>query len=79
MKDLSQYEGEWNIRTNLSHGRGCRIWEDGSIYEGWLINGKASGKGRLITVDGHIYTGYWANDKFHGYGESIQNYGSSYN
>ena len=52
-----QYEGEWNIRTNLSHGRGCRIWKDGSIYEGWWQNGKASGRGRLISAQGHIYTG----------------------
>ena len=42
-EDLSQYEGEWNMKTNERHGRGWQIWDDGSIYEGWWANGEANG------------------------------------
>ena len=44
------------------------VWKDGSIYEGYWFNDKATGKGRLIHADGDVYSGEWKEDKADGYG-----------
>ena len=69
LNDNSTYEGEWNVETNMRHGRGIQIWQDGSIYEGYWVHDKANGRGRLIHGDGDIYEGMWKDDKASGYGQ----------
>ena len=78
LEDGHEYEGEWNTKTNLRHGKGYQIWYDGSIYEGYWINDKANGRGRLIHADGDIYDGDWVDDRAHGHGTYIQSGGSKY-
>ena len=51
------YYGEWNIEKNERHGRGIQSWIDGSRYEGFWKNDRASIKGLLIHADGDIYEG----------------------
>ena len=57
MQDGAQYEGEWDVDRNLRHGKGCQVWSDGSIYEGYWKHDKANGRGRLIHADGDVYHG----------------------
>ncbi len=38
-------------------------WPDGSLYEGYWVNGMANGRGRMIHADGNYYEGDWVNDK----------------
>ena len=64
----SIYDGEWNILTNMRHGRGNQVSSDGSIYDGYWKNGLAHGRGRLVHADGDIYAGNWKEDKAHGKG-----------
>lgn len=43
-----------NIKTEECEGRGGFIWNNGSIYEGWWLNGKRQGQGRELYSDGTI-------------------------
>jgi antitoxin component YwqK of YwqJK toxin-antitoxin module len=67
---------EENIHTNESgietiHG------DDGSIYEGQLVNGIPSGRGRFIHREGFvIYMGHWKNGLMNGYGTAYYPDGS---
>ena len=45
-----------------------QVWPDGTIYEGYWLNGRANGKGRIIHADGVWYNGNWLNDKANGQG-----------
>ena len=78
LADNAQYEGEWNVDTDMRHGQGYQIWSDGSIYEGYWKHDKANGRGRLIHADGDIYDGYWKDDKAHGYGQYTHTDGAQY-
>ena len=33
------------------------VWRNGSLYEGFWVDGKASGYGRFIHPDGDVYEG----------------------
>ena len=37
-------------------------YEDGSVYEGVLKDGKRSGNGKMLYADGRIYEGNWSDD-----------------
>ena len=63
----------------MLHGKGKKIWVDGSVYEGQFVNGKAEGTGRFIdSKNGFIYMGNWQNDKTNGQGTLTQVNGATY-
>ena len=62
-----EYEGEWN-EDGEKDGKGVQVWVDGTLYEGYWLNGKANGKGRMIHADGDVYQGFFKDDKAHGPG-----------
>ena len=55
----AHYKGEWlrNATPEVRTGRGTQIWPDGSMYEGYWVDSKATGRGRLIHADGDVYEG----------------------
>lgn len=73
----SIYTGDWNS-SNEKHGKGSQVWKDGSLYEGFWLNGKANGRGRLIHSNGDVYEGEWSNDKAEGKGIYIHSDGAKY-
>ena len=78
MDDGSVFTGDWNIATNMRHGQGNQVWQDGSIYDGYWKNGLANGRGRLVHADGDIYDGHWKDDKAHGKGQYTHTDGAEY-
>ena len=70
------YYGEW--KDNEIYGRGVQQWLDGSRYEGYFINGKASIKGKLFHSNGDTYDGEWLNNKANGHGLYIHVGGEYY-
>jgi uncharacterized protein (TIGR02145 family) len=55
-----------NIQTNQNQKR---ILDDGSIYEGELVNGIMEGKGKYLFKDGTLYVGDFKNNQLEGYGK----------
>jgi len=53
-------------------------YDDGSVYEGDLINGNPHGKGKITFADGNMYEGDWVNGKRHGKGKSAFTNGDKY-
>ena len=47
MEDGKEYEGEWDSEGQRS-GKGVSRGVDGSLYEGFWLNGQKNGKGRSI-------------------------------
>lgn len=45
-----------------------QIWEDGTKYQGSVVNGKRHGKGTITWPDGSRYVGYFKNDLRNGPG-----------
>lgn len=43
------FKGEWNSQTNLPHGHGIVVLQNGDIFEGTFFNGLPKGTGRLIS------------------------------
>ena len=76
--DKTIYYGEWDKQTNFRHGRGIKIWQDNSKYEGYWAHDKANGKGKLTHYDGDIYEGEWVDDKPNGKGCYIHKDGTKY-
>jgi len=74
----SHYVGEWQEGTDIREGRGMNVWSDGSIYEGYWRDNKATYFGRLIHKDGDVYQGEWLDDKAHGFGYYMHIDGSLY-
>ena len=37
-------------------------YTDGSIYDGWLKNGRREGLGTMTYADGAVYIGQWENN-----------------
>jgi len=52
-------------------------YDDGAVYEGEYVKGKAHGKGR-VTFDGCVYEGDWVDGKYHGQGRRTWSDGSFY-
>ena len=46
----------------MRHGNAKIIYKDGSVFEGKIVNGKASGHGRHIRNNGEYYVGNWIED-----------------
>jgi len=50
--------------------KGKKRYDNGSVYDGDLVNGIRSGKGKGITANGGgVYEGDWVNDTFNGKGK----------
>ena len=62
-----RYEGEVD-NEGRRDGRGIGLYPDGTLYEGYFVEGKRQGKGRSTKVNLEVYTGEWYNDLFHGFG-----------
>lgn len=71
-------KGEFNSKTNIPHGRIQRKWPDGSVYEGYFLEGQANIKGRLLHADGDVYDGQWINGKAEGEGVYFHSNGNKY-
>lgn len=56
------------FREKKFNGKGRQVYEDGSIYEGWFLNGERGPFGRLIFKDGQVYIGEFFHNKPHGVG-----------
>lgn len=76
--DGSVYYGEWKLGTNIKHGRGIQIWDDGSMYQGQFHNNKAHYLGKLIHQDGDFYEGEWFEGKAQGKGMFVSHYDGSF-
>ena len=74
------YTGQWRKSKDESvrEGRGMLVWLDGTLYEGYFKNDKASMYGRLLHKDGELYQGEWLDDKAHGFGFYYRFDGSMY-
>ncbi|KAH3742788.1 phosphatidylinositol 4-phosphate 5-kinase 8 [Pelomyxa schiedti] len=53
------YVGGW--KDDVFHGRGVRIWDDGTRYEGDWVCGKMHGAGKKWERDGTVIEGVWEN------------------
>ena len=67
-----KYDGEWKLGTNVKHGRGVTILDDGHMYEGYYLNGKENGKGRCIYNNGTYIESGFLNGKPFGEGKCLQ-------
>lgn len=62
------YNGEWDIKMQEQNGLGTMQYSwDGSIYNGYWLQGKAHGRGQLYS-DHFEFNGCFEKDKFHGKG-----------
>ena len=52
----------------MMHGQGVYYFQDGSRYEGPLVNGTFEGWGTYYKADGSYYQGQFRNDNFNGEG-----------
>ena len=59
LENDTKYEGDWIIGSDVLHGRGALIMQDGTIYEGWFKDNKMNGKGRIVSQKGELYEGDW--------------------
>jgi hypothetical protein len=73
-----RYEGEWDKKKNLKHGRGTQVFSDGKLFIGNFKNDLFSGRGRVIYPDGEAYTGEWKAGECHGKGTYHYTDGSKY-
>lgn len=71
-----EYRGEY--QDGLEHGKGKRLYADGSMYQGEWQDGKRHGKGACAYANGDEYQGEWANDERHGYGVCVFSDGTKY-
>lgn len=62
------YRGEIFIATGKPDGRGFKVFNGQSLYEGWFDGGSCHGYGRAISSKGEIYQGFFENDSMTGKG-----------
>lgn len=60
------YFGEWLIGNDEEYGRGLLVTIEGSILEGYFVNGQMNGFGRFISNNGWSYEGNFKDQKFDG-------------
>ncbi|MBQ1697562.1 MAG: caspase family protein [Bacteroidales bacterium] len=56
------------VYGDKKNGFSVTIFDDGSQYVGYNVDGKRNGWGTLTKFDGSIYTGEFKDDQFNGYG-----------
>jgi len=68
--------------TERHNGKGKRIWTNGSMYEGGLINGNLQGQGQFTFYEDNekiaVYTGEFKENQFHGKGKLVWENGDSF-
>ncbi len=71
------YAGEFKNET--LHGKGIYIWPDGTVYDGYLENGKSNGMGVGFNIRKKWrYEGQYKDDKWNGSGIFYQEDGTFY-
>lgn len=50
-------------------GHGLMRYKDGSVYEGYFVNGKKHGKGTYVDPNGNTFDGNWRQGKRQGPGK----------
>ena len=61
------YEGE--CHDEMAHGKGKRVWADGSVYEGEFNMGERHGQGKYHFANGDVYEGEFDMGEPHGQGK----------
>jgi hypothetical protein len=56
-------------------GRGRMVFEDGSVYTGFFLNGLPDGDGECRYVNGDVYKGRWSNGRPAGKGQYVYSNG----
>ena len=81
LKGREVYDGQYTDykgKSNVKNGKGVKLSNNGSFYEGYWLDNKRSGKGRIIYPDGSYYTGNWKDDMIHGQGYFFDENGTTY-
>ncbi|CAL1131907.1 unnamed protein product [Cladocopium goreaui] len=63
-----QYKGSWRADLQTS---GIFGWSDGTVYEGFFVEGRPHGHGRMKWPEGSVYDGNWQRGELHGQGTYI--------
>jgi len=87
MPDGTYYTGEIiykkrekvsDIGTIVAHGKGKKVWKDGTTYRGEWNEGTPVNYGKLMCPNGDIYEGYFRNYKVFGLCQLTKPNGSVY-
>ena len=74
-----EYRGEVrSAGSQIPHGRGVKVFPDGSVYSGEFVDGEHEGKGRISKQSGDVYDGNWRNGQPHGHGVETYMSGERY-
>jgi hypothetical protein len=74
--NLGSYVGNWEC--GKEHGRGERIYSDGSKYNGEFFEGEKEGEGMMFFANGDQYLGNWKRGHMSGKGVYQYKNGDSY-
>ncbi len=69
-----EYIADCNL-VPCGSGKGRMIFEDGSVYTGFFINGLPDGEGECKYVNGDVYKGRWSNGRPAGKGQYVYSNG----
>jgi hypothetical protein len=69
--NLGVYHGLIDPKYKQRRGRGSFLGNDGSLYEGYWLDGNYEGKGRLFNADGTFSEGVWKNNLYQKTGRVI--------
>mmetsp|Transcript_10257 Transcript_10257/g.23111 ORF Transcript_10257/g.23111 Transcript_10257/m.23111 type:complete len:395 (-) Transcript_10257:8-1192(-) len=61
-----RYKGSW--KRDKMTGSGTYRWSDGSVYEGFFVDGRPHGHGKFTWPEGSSYDGMWAEGEMTGQG-----------
>ena len=80
---LDQKENFGNLylntfQSNLIECQTKKLYTNGDLYFGSLLNGKRNGKGNYIWANGDTYDGEWLNDQINGKGKYLSKNGNTY-
>ena len=67
-----------HISNSNRQGRGIEISSDGTVKQGWFVNGKLTGEGRMITSQGNLFEGQFVNGFMQGNGRVLYHSGNEY-
>lgn len=66
--EAAEYLADCNL-VPCGSGRGRMIFDDGSVYTGFFLNGLPDGEGECKYVNGEVYKGRWSNGRPAGQGQ----------
>ena len=81
-----QTRRNWGAAVALAAAIGCTYasadevlyLDDGRVYRGDVVDGRAHGEGRMIWPSGEVYEGAWVDGVRHGLGEYADPAGARY-